>query len=107
MTKVLNAFHPDYIKTYHPEFLSTVQTEPSQDSQGVINGGKSKAKRESVRGKNVASIGDFPKTQPVKSTKAERIQKILSVTEFYMFSKAGADNVTPRGRREKKEQVQT
>ena len=103
MTKIINAFHPDYIQTYHPEFLSTIRTESSQHAHGVINGGKSKAKRESVHGKNVASIDRFPKTQPVKSNKEERIQKILAVTEFHMFSKAGAANVTPKGRREKKE----
>jgi hypothetical protein len=107
MTKIINAFHPDYIQTYHPEFLTAIRTESSQHAHGVINGGKSRVKRESVHGKNVDSIDRFPKTQPVSRTMEEKKRKLLAVTEFHMFSKAGAANVTPKGRREKKEQVQT
>lgn len=94
----INAFHPDYIKTYHPEFLTTIRTESSQHAHGVINGGKSKAKRESVKGKNVNTINVFPKTQSVQRTldkaqsKAaldEKKRKMLAVTEFHIFNKAG------------------
>jgi hypothetical protein len=89
MSKIINAFHPDYIKTYHPEFLTTIRTESSQHAHGVINGGKSKAKRESVHGKNVDSIDRFPKTQPVNRTMEEKKRKMLAVTDFYTFSRAG------------------
>ena len=71
MTKIMNAFHLDYIKTHHPEFLAVGRSEE-----------KSKADIQ------------------------EKKRKLLAMTEFYMFSKAGAANVTPKGRREKKEQVQ-
>lgn len=98
MSEVINAFHPDYVKTYHPEFLTTIRTESSQHAHGVINGGKSKATREAKRGKTVNTINVFPKTESVKRTleksqsKAameEKKRKMLAVTEFHTFSKAG------------------
>lgn len=105
----INAFHPDYIKTYHPEFLSTIRTESSQHAHGVINGGKSKAKRESVKGKTVNTINVFPKTQSVQRT-LEKAQsradmealkrKILAPTEFFTFSRAGTANTTKKKKAE-------
>jgi len=105
---IINAFHPDYIKTYHPEFLTGLRISSAQYAQGVINGGKSKAKRESVHGKNVDSIERFPKTQSVirtldkaksKAALDEKKRKILAVTEFHMFSKAGTANTTIKGKK--------
>lgn len=98
MSEVINAFHPDYVKTYMPEFLTSVRLESSQYANGVIAGGKSKAKRESVHGKTVNSITVFPKTQSVqrtlekaqsKAAMEEKKRKMLAVTDFHMFSKAG------------------
>ena len=60
----MNVFHPDYIKTMQPEFLSTVRTESSQIAQGKINGAKSRHTRESV--KSVSDIKAFPLTRSRK-----------------------------------------
>lgn len=90
MTTV-NAFHPDYMKTYHPEMLSAVRLESTQHANGVIAGGRSKATRENKHGKTVNSINAFPKTVP--SVK-ERTKKMLEVTNFYMYSRAGTANTT-------------
>lgn len=76
----MNAFHPEYVKTYMPEFLTTLRLESNQYSNGVIAGGKSKASREAVKGKTVNSINVFPKTKARVS---------LEVTEFHVYSKAG------------------
>lgn len=76
----MNAFHPDYVKTYMPEFLTQIRIESNQYSNGVIAGGKSKASREAVRGKSVNSINAFPKTKARVS---------LAPTEFLVFSRAG------------------
>lgn len=76
----VNAFHPDYVKTYMPQFLCTIRVESSQYSNGVINGGKSRASREAVRGKNVDTISAFPKTKARVS---------LERTDFHVYSKAG------------------
>lgn len=105
MSEVINAFHPDYVKTFMPEFLSGIRLESTQHSNGVINGGKSKATREAKQGKTVNSINTFPKTQSVqrmlekaqsKAAMEEKKRKILAVTEFHMFSKAGTANTTKK-----------
>lgn len=64
--KPINAFHRDYVATHMPEFLTKIRVESSQHANGVVNGGKSRAVRESVHGLNVNSIDVFPKTQPRK-----------------------------------------
>ena len=75
----INAFHPAYVETYMPEFLSKIRIESSQYSNGVINGGKSRASRESAS-KTVNTINVFPKTKARVS---------LDRTDFHVYSKAG------------------
>jgi len=43
---VINAFHPDYVKTYMPEFLSSIRLEATQKANGEASGQKAKATRE-------------------------------------------------------------
>ena len=69
MTEHINAFHPDYVATYMPEFVSSIKIEAMQKANGIINGAKSKASRESKGGKSVNSINAFPKTQPAGRSK--------------------------------------
>lgn len=57
----MNAFHPDYIRTFHPQFLSDFRAEAHQISQGKVNGQKARHTRESV--KSVSDIKSFPKTR--------------------------------------------
>jgi hypothetical protein len=57
----MNAFHPDYIKIFHPQFLSTVRLESSQIEQGKANGAKARHTRESVKG--IKDIRSFPDTR--------------------------------------------
>lgn len=64
----INAFHPAYVQTYMPEFMSKIRIESAQHANGVLNGGKSRIVRESVHGKNVDSITRFPKTKPRSQT---------------------------------------
>ena len=39
MTQVINAFHPDYVKTYHPDLLESIRTQGRQKqvSQSVTS----------------------------------------------------------------------
>ena len=76
----MNAFDKDYVKTYMPEFLTNLRVESNQYANGVINGGKSRASRESVHGRKVNSIVAFPKTKARVS---------VEITEFHVYSKAG------------------
>lgn len=81
-TPVINAFHPDYIKTYHPEFLTAIRTENTQKTSGAIGGAKTKAARESVN-KGAFTISRFPKTKA-----ADRAA--LAPKDFHVFTKAGS-----------------
>jgi hypothetical protein len=65
MTKeIINAFHPDYVKTYHPELLSDIRLEA----------------RQTENGKKVA------KTTPMKM---HLIKPNLEPTDFHIYNKAG------------------
>jgi hypothetical protein len=75
----VNAFDKDYVKTYMPEFLSSIRVEEQQKKKGEIFGSKSRATRESVYGKSVNTISAFPKTKRVST----------AITEFHVYSKAG------------------
>lgn len=81
----INAFHKDYVKTYMPEFLSNIRIESTQYANGVINGGKSRASRESAN-KSVNTISAFPKTKARVS---------IARTDFHVYSKAGM----PKGKK--------
>ena len=82
----MNCFHPDYVKTYMPEFLSSIRLEEQQRKNGEKFGSKSRVTRESVHGKTVNTINVFPKTKPRVS---------LAITEFHVYSKAGM----PKGKK--------
>jgi len=79
---IINAFHPDYVKTYMPEFLSTIRLEETQKANGVRSGGKAKASRESVN-KGAFTISQFPKTKA-------KVKKVdLKPKDYFTFQKAG------------------
>lgn len=77
---VINAFHPDYVKTFHPELLSDIRAEATQKANGVVNGAKAKASREA---KNKAAF--------TVNTKSKKVD--LAVKQFHIYNKAG----TPKG----------
>ena len=82
----MNAFDKDYVKTYMPEFISSIRIEEQQRKNGEKFGSKSRVTRESVHGKTVNTINVFPKTQ-------KRVS--LEITEFHVYSKAGM----PKGKK--------
>jgi len=88
---VMNAFHPDYVKTYMPHILSSIKTEETQVRNGKINGAKSKVQRESVN-KGAFTISTFPKTKAAKKVNLEPMP-------YFTYSKAGTANVTPKGKK--------
>ena len=73
---VINAFHPEYVKTHMPEFMSNIRLESTQKANGEASGAKARAAREA---KNV-----FANTINTKSKKVD-----LAVKQYYTFSKAG------------------
>lgn len=74
----INAFHPAYVQTYMPEFLSTIRSESAAKENGQKFGAKSRATRESVS-ISVNTISTFPKTKRVS----------LKPTDFLVYSRAG------------------
>jgi len=78
---MINAFSPQYVETYMPEFMSKIRAESAAKLNGEKFGAKSRATRESD-GKSVNTITQFPKTKRV-STKP---------TEFLIYSRAGTKN---------------
>jgi hypothetical protein len=63
MTEIINAFHPKYIETYHPELIKEGRAYSSQVTAGSSAGQKSRVTRESVKGRTVNTINVFPKTK--------------------------------------------
>lgn len=76
----INAFHKDYVKTYMPEFMSTIRKESDAKLNGQKYGTLARATRESDGRKKTSALSDFPKTKA-------RIS--LEPTDFYVYSRAG------------------
>lgn len=76
---MINAFHPAYVETYMPEFLSTIRSEQAAKANGQKYGTLARATRESDGSAKSSPLSDFPKTKRVS----------IAVTEFYVYSKAG------------------
>jgi len=83
---IINAFHPDYVKTYHPELLTSIKTESAQVENGRINGAKSKGHRQSANHTEKKTLSSFPTTKP-KKAKVKRVS--LERTPIFTYSKAG------------------
>jgi hypothetical protein len=74
----VNAFHPAYVETYMPEFLSTIRSESAAKENGQKYGALSRATRENAS-VTVNTISTFPKTKRVS----------LKPTDFLVYSRAG------------------
>ena len=59
---IINAFHPDYVKTYHPELLKGIKSEEKAKLNGQLYGAKVR-ERESKTDPNYNTINRFPKTE--------------------------------------------
>jgi hypothetical protein len=75
---LVNAFHPDYIKTHHPELLSKIRAESFSKTNGEKGGRMVRATRENTVS-DMKPLATFPKTKRVST----------AVTEFHVYSKAG------------------
>ena len=82
-TKLINCFHPDFVKTHMPEFMTefrtadarrqaaetlsgyVTETRKAKPSHGII-AGLSKVQRETIPNQKFQDISAFPKTRKVK-----------------------------------------
>jgi hypothetical protein len=88
MTEILNAFHPDFMKTYYPDFTKDFRTVEANQKARLANPVK-KAKR--IRKPKVNyKVPKKPITMgEVHNELAELKKKILAPREFYTYAKAG------------------
>ena len=75
-SEVINAFHPDYVKTYHPELLTQIRTESAQ-----TRAGKTLSKH----------VTEKRKTKPTHGHIAglSKLEDVLAPTPFRVYSRAG------------------
>ena len=78
---MINAFHPDYIKTYHPEFLQALRIESRQTTAGQTLSNY---------------VEETRKKKPLHGTLSGISNKQVSVKplEFMYYSRAGVKNTT-------------
>ena len=75
----MNAFHPKYIETHMPEFLTKIRKEADAKANGLKFGSLARASRESDGTTKVSPLSDFPKTKRVS----------LEPLVFRTYSRAG------------------
>ena len=77
----MNAFHPDYVKTYMPEFLEALRIESRQTTAGQTLS---------------TYVEETRKKKPMHGTLSGISKKQVSVKplEFLYFSRAGTQNTT-------------
>ena len=89
MSEILNAFHPDFMKTYYPNFTKEFRNIAANQADRLAN--PVKVKRRTVRVKKNYKIPKKPITMAeVHNELAELKKKILAPREFYTYAKAGA-----------------
>ena len=86
---MINAFHPDYMKTYHPDFMREFRTIAANQEERKI-----KEPRKVIRPPR-ASV-KIPKQTHINHKSQQRMTmeqvkaEMLKVTTFHVYSKAGA-----------------
>jgi len=81
--QLINAFHPDYVKTHMPEFLTNVRTESRQTTAGQTL---------------TTYVEKTRKQKPMHGTLSGISRKEISLKplEFMYYSKAGTKNTTAK-----------
>lgn len=105
MTNQINAFHPDYVKTYHPDFMDSIRVQNKHKMSSHHMAEYTEELRKTnpslgtihhlVKPLHVMRAPEMMK--PKKKTTKERVD--LAPKEFKIFSRAGTANVTPKGKK--------
>lgn len=86
---LINAFHPDYVKTHMPEFLSEVRTSAKKEEAG-----KGVSKYLDKRRETEPSHGTFFGMSDKEASMSPK-EMMLKPTEFHIYQKAGM----PKGKK--------
>ena len=126
-SEIVNAFHPDYVKTHMPEFLAHVKQQNKYEisSQNMANFVTKKRKTEPAHGtfhgmtkplhvmrapeklhirskenQNMTMAEVMNEMAEMKRKKLSAKQRVdLAPREFNIYSRAGTANVTPKGKK--------
>lgn len=97
MTKIVNAFHPDYVKTYMPGFLTDIRVESRQTKAGqTLSKYVDKTREKKPSHGTLFGISDklVSTTAPAHMHRYKLKQVSTSVTEFHIYTKAGMPKKT-------------
>lgn len=79
----MNAFHPQYVQTYMPEFMANFRRESHAITEGKKAAARPRKNRQSDGQHHAAPLSDFPKTKKASVN--------LEPRQYYTFSKAGSE----------------
>ena len=111
---VINAFHPDYVKTHMPEFMAHVKQQNKHElaSQSMANLTIRKRTQDKTIplhvmkapkrkiGKDMTMAQVMDELAEIKQKKLSAKQRVdLAPKEFNIYSRAGIANVTPKGKK--------
>jgi len=111
---VINAFHPDYVKTHMPEFLAHVKQQNKYEltSQSMANLTIKKRTQDKTIplhvmiapkrkvGKDMTMAQVMDELAEIKQKKLSAKQRVdLAPRDFKIYSRAGTANVTPKGKK--------
>lgn len=63
---IINAFHPDYVKTHMPEMMTRIHAEEKAKENGKLYGTKARQRESIPTEPSYNTINRFPKTERVK-----------------------------------------
>ena len=88
----MNAFHPDYIKTYHADFMKSFRThEANRQASETLSGYVSSRRRSKPSYGTVYGISDKVTLQKAAPHLHRPRQDMLKVKVFHTYAKAHAN----------------
>jgi hypothetical protein len=101
--RIIDAFHPDFMKTYYPNFTKEFRTIAANQIEREANKEKRRpAIRRVVRKKPTPILTKYEQSKTIAEIRVELDAKraaALAVKEFFTYAKAGVGNVKPRGKK--------
>jgi len=97
MAEVINAFHPDYVKTYMPHFLTELRIDSRQTKNGqMMTQYVEKVRKTKPSHGTLFGISDKVTSATVPAHVHRYLPRTVStsVTEFHIYSKAGMPKKT-------------
>jgi len=100
----MNAFHPEFIKTHEPDLMKDFRTndanrEERESKKLRVSKKPLKMLTKTMRVRTKNPLHILTKEQQSMSMDEVRLELALKPKDFKYFSAAGANNVTPKGKK--------